>query len=159
MRLRVHDGRYIVERKRCSPRTSFHPKLYMFHSEKGTEIVVGSGNLSYTGLRRGVEAGALIGGAAVGEMQSVMDWFGELWTAATPLDQVVEKYVTAYGMLENRREPAPLDEDELPPGASGRGNLSGAELRRLRACEHFWMRSDEPESWSDSTRESVGDET
>ena len=139
--LRVHDGRYIVEQRRCSPRTSFHPKLYMFHGENRTEIVVGSGNLSYTGLRRGVEAGALIGGSAVGEMRAVMEWFDDLWGVAAPLAQVVEKYVAEYGRPENRREPAPLDEDEVPRGASGRGNLSGAELRRLRVCEHLWIRA------------------
>ena len=137
--LRIHDGRYIVDRKGCSPRTSFHPKLYMFHSKNGTEAVVGSGNLSYTGLRRGVEAGAVIGCGPAGQMRSVLNWFGELWAAATPLDQIVEKYAAAYGMLENRREPAPLDEDEVPGDSTGRGNLLGAELRRLRVCEHLWI--------------------
>ena len=136
--LRVHDGRYIVERKECSPRTSFHPKLYMFHGERGTEVIVGSGNLSHTGLRRGIEACVWIGGP-VDEIQPVTDWFGELWAVATPLERVVEQYITAHGRLDNRREPVPLDEDEVPESASGRGNLSSVELRRLRVCKHFWI--------------------
>ena len=59
--VRIYDGRYVVNRSGCVPRVSFHPKLYVFGSENEREIVVGSGNLSHTGLMQGVEAAAVIG--------------------------------------------------------------------------------------------------
>ena len=139
--VRLHDGYYVAGRKGCVPRTSFHPKLYMFHSEGATELVMGSGNLSYTGLRHGVEAGVAIGRGLVGEMRSTSAWFEGMWSAATPLGQVAEKYAAAYRTVENRSVPAPLDEDEVPEGATAQGNLTARELRRLRVCEHLWIRA------------------
>lgn len=138
--VRLHDGYYVVKQRGCAPRTSFHPKLYMFHSNGATEIVIGSGNLSYTGLRCGVEAGVAIGRERGGQTQSALGWFERLWSVAAPLGRVAAKYTAAYGTAENRREPAPLDEDEVPEGAARPGNLTASELRRLRVCEHFWIR-------------------
>ena len=137
--VRIYDGQYVVGRRGCSPRVSFHPKLYLFRGETGIEAVVGSGNLSLTGLRRGVEAGALVGCRRVEEMEPVLEWFGELWTASSPLDQVAQGYATAYGAMENRREPAPLEEDVVPESAGGGQQLSGAQLRKLRVCTHLWI--------------------
>ena len=137
--VRIYDGEYVVGRKGCSPRVSFHPKLYVFRGEGGLEAVVGSGNLSLTGLRRGVEAGVLVGCRRAEQMEPVLEWFGELWEASSSLNEIVQGYATAYGAMENRREPVPLEEDEVPESAGGRQQLSGAQLRRLRVCTCFWV--------------------
>ena len=135
--VRIYDGRYVVNRSGCVPRVSFHPKLYVFGSENEREIVVGSGNLSHTGLMQGVEAAAVIGLSGGNEKSLVEKWFRELWKGSVPLDGVAESYAAAYGAVGNRREPVPLEEDEVPESATY--HLSGPELRRLRVCTHLWI--------------------
>ena len=136
--VRIHDGQYVVGRLGCVPRASFHPKLYIFHGRVGVEAVVGSGNLSCTGLTRGVEAGVLVG-CERAELDSVLEWFNGLWAASTPLDEVVERYTAACDATENRRAPAPVEEDEVPENATGGRHLSAVQLRKLRVCRHLWI--------------------
>ena len=137
--LRVHDGHYIVRRPGCSPRVSYHPKLYIFRGQNGTEVILGSGNLSYTGLKRGVEAGAAITNRTEEAIQGITDWFRALWQDATPLAEIRNSYAEMYTSAANRRHPVPLDDDLVPPGAVGRRQISGADLRKLRVCTHFWI--------------------
>ena len=137
--VRVYDGEYVVGRRGCSPRVSFHPKLYLFRGETETEAVVGSGNLSRTGLLLGVEAGAGIGLGRATDRDPVVAWFGELWRGASGLDGVAERYARTYGATENRRMPTPVDEDEVPESAGGGRQLNGAQLRMLRVCPNLWI--------------------
>ena len=137
--LRVHDGRFVVSRRGCIPRVSFHPKLYMFCGDEGVEAVVGSGNLSCTGLTRGVEAGVAIGGNPVDEMAPIATWFRMSWQRATPLGEISNRYLKAYGEATNRKHPVPVDDDEVPEGVGGSGRLSASQLRKLRVCRHFWI--------------------
>lgn len=135
--VRIYDGQYVVGRQGCAPRVSYHPKLYMFGGEKGREIIVGSGNLSHTGLRQGIEAGALIGCSGQDEVAAVDEWFGDLWGASVSLDAIAESYARSYRAISHRRNPVPLEEDEVPESATY--HLSARELRRLRVCRHFWI--------------------
>ena len=139
--LRVHDGAFVVRRTGCAPRTSFHPKLYMFHGREGIETVLGSGNLSYTGLKCGLEAGAIISCERIDQIQPVANWFESLWQVATPLGEISERYLIRYSATGNRTRPVPIDDDDVPESAKGSRQLSGSELRQLRICEYFWIQA------------------
>lgn len=138
--VRVHDGDFVAGRAGCNPRTSFHPKLYLLSGAAVTATVVGSGNLSRTGLRVGIEAAASLRSAEdAAELASVTTWYGRMWTAATPLARIATAYAGRYASLENRRQPAPVEDDAAPESAGRRGQLSPEQLRQLRVCEHLWI--------------------
>lgn len=133
--VRIHDGREVVRRKKCVPRTSFHPKLYIFAGgRKGS--VVGSGNLSLTGLRRGVEAGAELGERDTDLLQK---WHRSMWREATQYGEIENAYRRRYGRPENLRSPVPTDEDATPASATRPGALSPEDLLKLRACGNLWI--------------------
>ena len=130
---------FVVRRRGCVPRTSFHPKIYVFHGSQRVRSVVGSGNLSLTGLTMGVEAAASTSSAQGRGMNAVASWYRSLWREATPLGEVLDRYLTEYRNYENRRTPVPRADDVVPASAGTRGQLTAAELRRLRVCEHLWV--------------------
>lgn len=138
--VRVHDGRFVVGRPGCNPRISYHPKLYLLTGDTVTATIVGSGNLSRTGLRFGVEAAASLRSREdAAELASVTSWYGRMWTAATPLPRIAAAYAGRYGAAENRRQPAPVEDDAAPESAGTRGQLTPEQLRQLRVCEHLWI--------------------
>jgi hypothetical protein len=71
-------------------------------------IVLGSGNFSYNGLRRSVEAGAaMISGTDADFMkliEPVRSVFEELWKDACPLLDIVEEYEARLTQLINSRD-------------------------------------------------------
>ncbi len=137
--VRIHDGSFVAHRSGCPPRVSFHPKLYVFRGRAGIGSVVGSGNLSQTGLRAGIEAAASIQCGGARPMASVIAWYERLWDAATPLREIEDAYAREYAAYENRRQPSPVEDDVVPASAGARGQLTAAQLRRLRVCEHLWI--------------------
>lgn len=138
--VRVHDGQYVAGRSGCNPRVSYHPKLYLLTGAGNTATIVGSGNLSRTGLRFGVEAAASLRSSEdAAELVQVTNWFGTMWTGATPWPQIAVEYSRRYASAENRRQPAPVEDDAAPESAGRRGQLSPEQLRQLRVCEHLWI--------------------
>ena len=139
--VRVFDGEFVVGRRGCAPRYSYHPKLYALQGKEHSAVVVGSGNLSHTGLRLGVEAGVSIADPNREEFGMVKSWFGRHWNNATPLDDISAEYEQRYRASENRKNPLPSDDDAAPESAGRRGQLTPEQLRRLAVCKHLWIQA------------------
>lgn len=137
--VRIYDGAYICGRRGCAPRVSYHPKLYIFSRGSESASVVGSGNLSQTGLRVGVEAAASVRSSRESSLQEVVGTFNNLWRTASRWQEIADDYQGRYSAQENRRQPAPVEDDAAPPSAGTRGQLSPAQLRQLRVCDHLWI--------------------
>ena len=98
--IRVHDGLNVVDAEGFRPRISFHMKTALTFLPVGTPCkqLVGSGNLSASGLNRGIEAGCIldytltnIHGAA-----ELIDNLEYLWHQATPIEDVIALYEENY---------------------------------------------------------------
>ena len=137
--VRVHDGAFVSGRSGCAPRVSYHPKMYVFSGPDDCATVVGSGNLSQTGLRLGVEAGVSISSNNIADFDPLLRWYKKMWRGATPLGDIEAAYARQYAAHENRRQPAPVEDDAAPASAGRRGQLTPAQLRQLRVCEHLWI--------------------
>lgn len=137
--VRIYDGEFVSTRLKCAPRISYHPKLYMFTNGSDSAAVVGSGNLSQTGLRIGVEAGASISGRTDPEHRNALHTFHTLWQQASRWQDVSMHYCEQYASEDNRRHPAPVEDDSAPASAGTRGQLTPSQLQQLRVCEHLWI--------------------
>ena len=135
--VRIHDGMFVSGRRGCCPRVSFHPKLYVFRRNAENSVVVGSGNLSRTGLCAGIEAGAVVTDSSVSAVREIGSWFNRQWQEATPLNEIAEHYETEYRAADNRRHPTPTDDDAAPVGT--RAQLTPLQLRKLNVCKHLWI--------------------
>lgn len=136
--LRIFDGAHVCRTPGCVPCSSYHPKLYLLRGGAHPATIVGSGNLSRTGLRYGVEAAAAIAGKDV-KAEGITKWFRATWRTATPFDEIAEQYAKQHASLDNRRHPAPTEDDATPQSALKGGQLGPADLRRLRVCSHLWV--------------------
>lgn len=108
--VRVFDGRFVVDRAGFFPRRDFHPKVAMMQNTASGKqgVVLGSGNFSYNGLRRSVEAGSAIIATTkadidehIGPVRSV---FEKLWEDACALSDIAKKYGTRFAELNDSRD-------------------------------------------------------
>ena len=135
--VRIFDGEFVATRNGCVPRYSFHPKAYLLLGSSKSAAVVGSGNLSRTGLQFGVEAAALVrNNSAIADMKT---WFCTQWNAATALTEIREPYREQYESIASRRNPQASEDDVPPESATKVGQLTPQELRKLRVCRHLWI--------------------
>ncbi len=135
--VRIFDGEFVATRNGCVPRHSFHPKAYLLLGSSKSAAVVGSGNLSRTGLQFGVEAAALVrNNSAIADMKT---WFRGQWRDATPLQNIEAPYKGQYESAANRSHPQASEEDALPESATKGPQLKPHELRKLRVCGHLWI--------------------
>lgn len=135
--VRIFDGEFVSARNGCVPRQSFHPKAYLLLGSSKSAAVVGSGNLSRTGLQSGIEAAAAVHNkAAIGQLST---WFRHQWRTAAPFDAIEEPYRRQYESSANRRHPQPSDDDAAPASASRGTQLKPHQLRKLRVCRHLWI--------------------
>lgn len=139
--VRIYDGRFVVGRVRCTPRVSFHPKLYAFRRGNKEAVVAGSGNLSRTGLRIGVEAGLSVYDIAGRDSRSLRRWFNRRWGLASPLDDVAAEYDDRFRSQENRLNPTPTEDDVAPESAGTRGQLRPDQLRKIKVCRNLWIQA------------------
>ncbi|MFM2044700.1 MAG: hypothetical protein RLY86_3276 [Pseudomonadota bacterium] len=108
--VRVYDGRFVVEREGFVPRRDFHPKVAMMESATADRsgVVLGSGNFSYNGLRRSVEAGSAFICTTESEFKSLLRpvklVFEDLWRQATPLDEIIKKYESRLAALVKSKD-------------------------------------------------------
>lgn len=145
--LRVHGGVSALNRK-CVPSVPFHPKVFIVKYKAGRAIVAGSGNMSYSGLRRGHEAGfsvATSSGTSKLDKQlrvaasSYTSWYSRLWSDADPLTPaILRRYQDMYDLASHLKGPALTDDDTVPPSEVARG-LSLADLAKMRACRRMWI--------------------
>lgn len=144
--VRIHDGTQIL-RRRCIPSIPFHPKTFIFRSPSRRLVFAGSGNLSRSGMLTGHEVGLLLEYRAPGSPQDaeakrkitqVENWYNTVWSAANDAPGLMQAYREIYESNENLQSPAPTDDDAFDP-VNSRGALSPKDLRKLRACRHFWI--------------------
>ena len=138
-KVKIFDGKLVSERSGCVPRYSFHPKMYHLQGDSRSAVVVGSGNLSQTGLTMGIEAAAAVSGRTESAIIGIRRWFSYKWKEAVQLEDIEEQYRKQHNSTGNRRHPVPIDEDEAPSSATSSGQLGPADLRRLRVCQNFWI--------------------
>lgn len=136
-KLRIFDGEFVANRNGCVPRHSFHPKAYLLFGSSKSAAVVGSGNLSRTGLQHGVEAAASVRNSNA--IDRVKSWFRSQWRTATPFEDVESPYRRRYELTDNRRHPQASEDDVAPESASQTAQLKPHELRKLRVCRHLWI--------------------
>ena len=138
--VRIFDGRLVSSRAGCIPRNSYHPKAYLLQGAERSAVVVGSGNLSRTGLRWGVEAAAKVSASDNAPFTDMLAWCRRNWRDATPFEEIEEQYGKQYESAQNRRNPAVSDDDAVPESAFARtGQLRPNELRKIRVCRHLWI--------------------
>ena len=99
-KIRIHDGEYVVQSKAFIPRISFHLKtaLTLHKTGQPCKQIVGSGNLSASGLLAGIEAGCVIDYADVDQehADALMTFLEKTWEESTPLDEVIDGYEAQY---------------------------------------------------------------
>ncbi len=139
--VRAFDGPYVAKSKLCVPRVSYHPKLFIFSRGEKTGIVAGSGNLSHTGLSKGIEAGVSVDQSTRTNITPLTRWFGSQWTKATRLQDegVLDLYSRQYESVANRTNPVHIDDDFIPELASSRRQIDTLRLRKLRVCKCLWI--------------------
>lgn len=131
------------------PRRPFHPKAYLFRLGENIEVgLAGSGNLSRSGLSKGVEAGIVIGvdrsdSSTNSELLKSIDmtrlWYDGLWDAGTSLNgALLSRYSKLYESAENLEDPTPVEDDTANSDSSAAA-ISAGDLKKLRACRNFWI--------------------
>lgn len=108
--VRIFDGHFVVNSPGFKPRRDFHPKAAMTeNTATGAQgMVLGSGNFSYNGLWRSVEAGASIITLTKPDttkyIKPVTSGFEALWDAACPLKDVVSDYEKKLSELASAKD-------------------------------------------------------
>lgn len=108
--VRIFDGQYVVDQEAFAPRRDFHAKVALLENAvsgaKG--LVLGSGNFSYNGLKRSVEAGAaFVAAIKTGKeckIEPVSTAFESLWKTACPLDEIIDGYEAQIAALAGLRD-------------------------------------------------------
>jgi hypothetical protein len=96
--VRIFDGAWVVDQEGFSPRRDFHAKVAIMEdaAAKTSGVVLGSGNFSYNGLKRSVEAGVALIASSEHESKAtifpIKELFEQLWDSSSPLTDVLAKY-------------------------------------------------------------------
>ena len=138
-KVRIFDGEFVSGRRGCVPRYSYHPKTWLLLGPKQSGVVVGSGNLSRTGLLLGIEAAAAVSDSKTDAIKDMRSWFSGRWREATRFAAIEDRYCKEHDSVENRRRPPPSEDDTVPESASKTGQLRPDDLRKLRVCRHMWI--------------------
>lgn len=144
--VRVYDAPFCLAHGGM-PKVPFHPKAFLFRGKDKDFAVAGSGNLSRSGLSKGIEVGLTIGVArknpveptAAASMKALRRWYKVAWETATPLDaHLLTRYAKLFESVPNLKHPTPTD-DDLANDKITRGALTGKDLQKLRVCSYFWI--------------------
>lgn len=144
--VRIHDAKFCIEHG-GAPKLPFHPKTFLIRTNHRDYVLAGSGNMSRSGLSRGVEAGLVVGvnrvlpaePSAVTAIQEMRTWFSTTWGSATPLNApLLTSYIQLFERNDNLKAPVPT-EDDVASTDTGNGALSTRDLQRLRVCRHLWI--------------------
>jgi hypothetical protein len=118
--IRIHDGQYVVQSKAFRPRTTFHMKTALTLQKTGypCQQIVGSGNLSASGLLSGIEAGCIIDYSQVRRTHgtALITTLEEMWENATPLEDVLNDYQNRYAEIIQPMVFGPDDDRADPQG-------------------------------------------
>ena len=144
--VRIYDAGFCLAHS-CIPRVPFHPKAYLMRGDQRDYVLTGSGNLSRSGLSRGIEAGLAISVERLGRneptsvaaLKALRNWYEVTWAAATPLNAALLKdYSRVFESAENLKRPTPTEDDVANNDAST-GAISSENLQKLRVCRNFWI--------------------
>jgi HKD family nuclease len=112
--VRIHDGEYVVQSKAFVPRVIYHIKTALTLLETGypCKQIVGSGNLSASGLSSGIEGGCVVDFREVDREfgNALISTLEEMWERATPLARVIEEYEAKYVLISTPTVRTPVDE-------------------------------------------------
>lgn len=144
--VRIHDAQFCLNHG-GAPKTPFHPKTFLVRTDVRDYALAGSGNMSRSGLSRGVEVGLVVGVNRAGPteptasaaIQSMRTWFSATWNSATGLTPaLLASYRQIFERKDNLKAPTPT-EDDVASTYTGHGALAIKDLQRLRVCRHFWI--------------------
>lgn len=144
--VRIHDAKWCLKHN-GAPRMPFHPKTFLVRTNLRDYALAGSGNISRSGLSRGVEAGLVLcvkradhaKTTDAAAMRSMRAWFSTTWENAVRLTpDLLESYRGLFEQKGNLKAPVPT-EDDVASTDNGRGALSTKDLQKLRICRHFWI--------------------
>lgn len=146
---RVPFGTEIVKSPRCTPRTSFHPKGFLFLGEEARLLVSGSANVSRNGLSIGHELDTIIEVKnprtsaekhAWVALENTNSWFLRLWKSADPYAQISGEYELVHA--DSIREPVPTSDDATnAPRPTHSSQFKPQELAKIRAAQRLWIES------------------
>lgn len=146
-KVRIFDASRCLKSK-SSPFVPFHPKAYLFSNSDTEYFIAGSGNLSRSGLARGVEAGLVVGYTCSSEgtedmiqnsVSKVRGWYEDLWSNAEELTpDLYDQYKTLYENVDNLKNPTPTEDDTASSDTSTKA-ISSKDLKRLRVCSNMWI--------------------
>lgn len=115
--IRIYDGDYVVQSKGFVPRISYHLKtaLTQFESGHPCRQIIGSGNLSSSGLLAGVEAGCLIDYSQVNQEygNTLLSALEEIWEESSPLERVIDEYERKYVVVSQPKVTSIDDDDGI----------------------------------------------
>ncbi len=101
--IRIYDGDYVVQSKGFIPRVNYHLKtvLTLFADGHPCKQIIGSGNLSASGLLSGIEAGCVIDYSQVDQRHgsALLSTLEEIWENAAPLERVINEYERQYAVI------------------------------------------------------------
>ena len=118
--IRIFDGQYVVDSEGFAPRRDYHAKAMILENstQHSHGLVLGSGNFSYNGLWRSVEAGASFIALNQAQMnahvQPVASIFEDHWNGATPLDTILPSYQSRRAELVSNKDENRPDETHAP---------------------------------------------
>jgi len=144
--IRIYDAAFCLQHG-GAPKVPFHPKAFLIRTNQRDYALAGSGNMSRSGLSRGVEAGLVLSASrvaaaepsATAAIRAMRTWFSNTWNASAPLTApLLTSYSELFEHKDNLKAPTPT-EDDVASTDTGRGSLSTKDLQRLRVCRHFWI--------------------
>jgi HKD family nuclease len=144
--VRIHDP-HVCLTHHGMPKVPFHPKAFLFRSDQRDYVLAGSGNVSRSGLSKGIEIGLVMAvnrtrpnePTSAVAIKALRAWFLTTWNNATLLDvPLLENYNKLFESVSNLKCPVPT-EDDLASSDSGSWSLSSKDLQKLRVCRHFWI--------------------
>ena len=144
--VRIHDAIFCLEYD-GTPKVPFHPKAFLIRTNQRDYALAGSGNMSRSGLTRGIEAGLVVSvnrippiePMAAAAINAMHTWFSRTWHTSVPLSlSLLERYNSIFECKKNLKTPVPT-EDDIASTDISRGGLSNRDLQKLRVCKHFWI--------------------
>jgi HKD family nuclease len=130
------------------PYVPFHPKTFLFSAPQKHCVIAGSGNISRSGLSRGIELGLAVSidrsikteeYSAIAAVEALQNSFERRWKDSSPLrESLLSKYKLMYEKAERIKNAVPTEDDTASSDRT-RGSLSSDNLKTLRICKHLWI--------------------
>jgi len=123
------------------PEVPFHPKAFLFSAPQKHCALAGSGNISRSGLLRGIELGLAVSidrnirteeSSAIAAVEALQNSFERRWKDSSPLrESLLSKYKLMYEKAERIKNAVPTEDDTASSDRT-RGSLSSDNLKTLQ---------------------------